>query len=103
LLKPRHARWAELLSLFSFKIFHIRGKDNTVADALSRPPLEDGQSMIKEKEILLGLSKWNDSQKSTSLSLLDVHMPPLDDINSAFPESTLLCSASEIWTLLLAF
>ena len=36
LLKPRHARWAEFLSQFSYKIFHIRGKDNVVADVLSR-------------------------------------------------------------------
>jgi hypothetical protein len=36
LLKPRHARWAEFLSQFSYKIYHIKGKDNVIADVLSR-------------------------------------------------------------------
>jgi transposase InsO family protein len=36
LLKPRHARWAEFLAQFSYKILHISGKDNVVADVLSR-------------------------------------------------------------------
>lgn len=34
----RNARWLEFLSQFKFKIEHIRGKENIVADALSRVP-----------------------------------------------------------------
>ena len=35
-LTPRQARWADLLSEYPVNIVHIRGKDNAVADALSR-------------------------------------------------------------------
>ena len=35
-LSPRQARWADLLSEYPVEIVHIRGKDNLVADALSR-------------------------------------------------------------------
>jgi hypothetical protein len=36
LLKPRHARWMEFLSQFQFKIVHIAGASNVVADFLLR-------------------------------------------------------------------
>ena len=35
-LNTRQARWMTLLSEFDFKIKHIKGKENRVADALSR-------------------------------------------------------------------
>ena len=35
-LNARQARWMVLLSEFNFKIKHIKGKENTVVDALSR-------------------------------------------------------------------
>lgn len=34
----RNARWLEFLSQFTFDIKHIKGKENVVADALSRIP-----------------------------------------------------------------
>ena len=34
----RNMRWLEFLSQFDFEISHIRGKDNVVADTLSRIP-----------------------------------------------------------------
>src|ERR1700723_1242714 len=37
-LNARQARWAEELSSYDFVIEHIKGKENTVADALSRRP-----------------------------------------------------------------
>jgi hypothetical protein len=37
-LTPRQARWLERLIEFDFKIFHISGKVNLSADALSRSP-----------------------------------------------------------------
>ena len=37
-LNARQARWAEELSSYNFVIVHIKGKENTVADALSRRP-----------------------------------------------------------------
>ena len=35
-LNARQARWLAFLSKFDFKVRHIKGKGNTVADALSR-------------------------------------------------------------------
>ena len=37
-LTPRQVRWLERLIDFDFKIVHISGKINLVADALSRSP-----------------------------------------------------------------
>jgi hypothetical protein len=37
-LSQRQARWSEELSAFNFQIFHVRGKENGRADALSRRP-----------------------------------------------------------------
>jgi hypothetical protein len=34
----RNARWLEFLSQFTFDIEHVKGKENVVADALSRVP-----------------------------------------------------------------
>lgn len=36
-LNPRQARWAEYVSRFKFVISYRPGKQNTLADALSRP------------------------------------------------------------------
>jgi len=35
-LNARQARWAEDLSAYNFRIEHVAGKNNIVADALSR-------------------------------------------------------------------
>ena len=35
-LNARQARWMDLLSEFDFEVKHIKGKENRVADALSR-------------------------------------------------------------------
>jgi hypothetical protein len=35
-LNERKARWLAFLSEFDFKVRHIKGKENKVADALSR-------------------------------------------------------------------
>ena len=34
----RNARWLEFMSRYNFDILHIKGKENIVADALSRLP-----------------------------------------------------------------
>jgi hypothetical protein len=53
-LNARQARWAEELSAYDFVIEHIKGKENTVADALSRRPdyrencNDEERSMLKE-------------------------------------------------------
>jgi hypothetical protein len=48
-LTQRHARWAEKLGEFRFKIFHIEGKRNQAADALSRKDTHGGQAKREEK------------------------------------------------------
>ena len=37
-LNRRQVRWAETLAPYDFRIHHVRGKENTTADALSRRP-----------------------------------------------------------------
>ena len=41
-LSRRQARWMEIMSQFDAKIVYVKGEDNTVADALSRLPLDPG-------------------------------------------------------------
>ena len=47
-LNARQARWAEELASYDFRIEHIKGKENKVADALSRRP--DYREGIEEKK-----------------------------------------------------
>lgn len=59
LLKPRHARWAEFLGQFPFKLVHIKGLGNTVADALSRANSSTTRTDTHEQRvILLKEDKW---------------------------------------------
>jgi hypothetical protein len=64
-LKQRHARWAELLSEFDFKLCYNSGQLNTVADALSRrqdlsPKGGDGSiRSTKIETTLLPDTVWN--------------------------------------------
>ncbi len=45
----RLQRWSLFLSGFNYNFRHIKGKLNTQADALSRCPIEDSQSIEIEK------------------------------------------------------
>ncbi len=44
----RNVRWLDFLSQFDFEILHIKGKENIVADALSRVP---GSELLTSKEL----------------------------------------------------
>jgi hypothetical protein len=60
-LSRRQARWMEHLSQFDMSIHYIRGEDNTVADALSRLPLdnaEDAPDDIDVADSPLRLNCW---------------------------------------------
>lgn len=61
LLKPRHARWAELLSEYDFSLSYRPGSQNPVADALSRHPtaLEEGDGAAKRMLTLLPSNRWH--------------------------------------------
>ena len=50
-LTRRTARWHEKLQDYNFRIVHVQGKNNTPADALSRPNEDDRQH--KERKITL--------------------------------------------------
>jgi RNase H-like domain found in reverse transcriptase/Reverse transcriptase (RNA-dependent DNA polymerase)/Integrase zinc binding domain/Chromo (CHRromatin Organisation MOdifier) domain len=59
-LNGRQARWAEELSEYNFRIEHVKGKENIVADALSRRPdhrekreSEKTQLLIEEEGALI--------------------------------------------------
>ena len=43
----RNARWLDFLSQFQFDIIHIKGKENVVADSLSRIPGSESLEMLQ--------------------------------------------------------
>ena len=111
-LSPRLARWQEYLSQYNFsKILHIKGKDNVVADALSRrpdlAPLLDAFCM--PLEITLGsltsptsstLADIINAQKldpfCVKMTSLIKHSPnPKDPIHSSFALTT---ANALVWT-----
>jgi hypothetical protein len=51
-LSDRQARWYEKLCQYNFRIEHCKGKDNVVADALSRRPDLVGQKRKEEAALL---------------------------------------------------
>jgi predicted aspartyl protease len=70
LLRPRQARWADLISEYNFKIVYRPGKENVIADALSRKAEElrtqkeianAGRTMqlIKDEQVGVSLNNLN--------------------------------------------
>ena len=48
-LSRRQARWMEFLSQYDAHFVYVRGEQNSVADALSRRPLDNIPSLVAEK------------------------------------------------------
>jgi hypothetical protein len=46
-LSHRQARWQEFMAQFEMKIYYVKGKDNTVADALSRLPMGEATPSVQ--------------------------------------------------------
>jgi RNase H-like domain found in reverse transcriptase/Integrase zinc binding domain len=71
-LTPRQVRWFERFIDFDFKIVHISGKKNLVADALSRSPKDIPSREIKNQAILLDAIQRTTSQQNqiTKISLI---------------------------------
>jgi RNase H-like domain found in reverse transcriptase len=76
-LNARQARWAEELSAYDFRIEHIKGKENTVADALSRRAdyregmttrrtevlIEDNGALVINKHMKLNMITLTEDEK----------------------------------------
>lgn len=90
----RLARWSLLLQGYSFTIFHRPGRQNKIADALSRRPYEPQQETIPEKPDLLvstiisecetltqALIEYDDNSVTTEL--------PVNAVESADPHVTM--------------
>lgn len=80
-LKPRHARWAEVLSQFDFNLEYKPGKLNQVADSLSRrePPLEKEDSSQNLK---------SNKPKGKQLTLLPEHRWVAVNVNETNADTT---------------
>ena len=94
-LNARQARWAEELSSYDFVIEHIKGKENTVADALSRRPdyqearqinrttqifKENKDKLIMNKDIQLRMITIEQSDE------IDKKIQELTDTDNRHPE-----------------
>lgn len=68
-LSRRQARWQEFMSQYEMDIIYIRGEDNTVADALSRLPLDDTPVTDIEEEHLTPWKTWANMSNSVNAVL----------------------------------
>ncbi len=80
----RNVRWLEFLSQFDFGIAHIKGKENVVADTLSRVP---GSELLTATELCnmcytLGIAHVEDLPLDLCA---DTASAPVASVNSAQP------------------
>jgi transposase InsO family protein len=61
-LTRRHARWAEVLASYNFRIYYRKGRENAKADALSRRPNDEpseGDKTRDQTQVLLAPEKFD--------------------------------------------
>jgi reverse transcriptase-like protein len=74
-LNARQARWAEELSSYNFVIEHIKGKENTVADALSRrPDHRNGETINRTTQIFKETEQGLVLNKNIKLNMVILKM-----------------------------
>jgi RNase H-like domain found in reverse transcriptase/Integrase zinc binding domain/Chromo (CHRromatin Organisation MOdifier) domain/Integrase core domain len=70
-LNARQARWAEELSAYNFVIEHVKGRENVVADALSRrPDYEEEKIVERTKQFLKETDKGLEINKDIHLGMI---------------------------------
>jgi len=78
----RLSRWARLLSNYNFKIIHIKGKNNTVADNLSRIPFPEPETRpeVQLDELLFAIDdsliEQPSRERKKQRKLLEINFKP---------------------------
>ena len=86
-LNARQARWAEELSSYDFIIEHIKGKENTVADALSRrPDYQEAKQIDRTTQIFKETEKGLTMNKDIQLRMVTIEQN--DEIDKRIRELT---------------
>jgi hypothetical protein len=80
-LTPRQVRWLERLIDFNYKIFHISGKVNLVADALSRSPKDIPSRDNTNQAVLLDALRRTTPHQSHSTKIHLIFSLQLDPQN----------------------
>ena len=62
-LSKRQARWQEFLADYDFSVEYVRGGRNTVADALSRMPVEGGEGPVDEPKAVASVLRVSTDPK----------------------------------------
>jgi transposase InsO family protein len=68
LLNERQSRWHEFLADFNYEIYYLPGKENVVADALSRPSEEESNGGREKSVTLLPKSNFKSDFKSLNVT-----------------------------------
>ena len=86
-LNARQARWAEELSSYNFVIEYIKGRENTVADALSRrPDYQDAKKVDRTTQIFKETENGIIMNKDIQLKMVTIEQN--DEIDKKIKEAT---------------
>ena len=75
-LSDKQMRWANFLFQFKFHIAHIAGKNNSVADALSRQPLVNAVTIAHHNDLTAMIDDYiNDEDFSSIMAAISNDFP----------------------------